>query len=86
VRLLAIERNVDYHMSEALAQAGGNEALEKPVEAEATLRQQMHVYDLRTRAYLGYRQRIPFRLDPWQPTLLAVADHQVSLDTVLGRE
>jgi hypothetical protein len=82
VQLVAIERNVDYHMSEALAQAGGNEVLETPVDIEATLREPMHVYDLRTQKYLGHVQRIPFRLDPWQPTLLALSEVKVSVESI----
>ena len=37
-QLVAIERNVEYAMSEDLKQVGGNEALEKPVELEASLK------------------------------------------------
>ena len=71
-QLLAFEREIDYRMSEELKQAGGNEALEKPVEIEATLPQPMHVYDLRTQRYLGHTDRLRFTLDPWQPSLFAV--------------
>src|SRR5207244_8614008 len=53
-RLIAFERNIDYHMSEELKQVGGNEAFEKPVDVEASLPRRMHVYDLRTRKYLGH--------------------------------
>jgi hypothetical protein len=59
-------------MSEDLKQAGGNEALEQPVETEATLAQPAHVYDLRAHRYLGWSNRIVFRLDPWQPSLFAL--------------
>jgi hypothetical protein len=71
-RLLAFERGIDYHMSEDLKQAGGNEALEKPVNLQARLAQPAHVYDLRTGNYLGQTDRISFRLDPWQPSLFAL--------------
>jgi hypothetical protein len=71
-QLVAFEREIDYRMSEDLKQAGGNEALEKPVEIEATLPQPMHVYDLRTQRYLGHTDRLRFTLDPWQPSLFAV--------------
>jgi len=71
-RLVAIERNIDYQMSEELKQAGGNEAFERPVEITATLQQPSHVYDLRAEKYLGYTNRVRFTLDPWQPTLFAL--------------
>jgi Beta-galactosidase len=71
-QLVAFERAIDYRMSEELKQAGGNEALEKPVEIEATLPQPMYVYDLRAQRYLGHTDRLRFTLDPWQPSLFAV--------------
>jgi hypothetical protein len=71
-QLVAFEREIDYRMSEELKQAGGNEALEKPVEVEAKLPQPMHVYDLRAQRYLGQTDRLRFTLDPWQPSLFAV--------------
>jgi hypothetical protein len=70
-QLLAFERAIDYRMSEELKQAGGNEALEKPVEVEATLPRAMHVYDLLTQRYLGHTERLRFTLDPWQPSVFA---------------
>ncbi len=77
-RLLAFERNVDWHMSEDLKQAGGNEPLEKPVEITATLAQAAHVYELRTEKYLGRTDRVRFTLDPWQPSLFALLPEKVS--------
>jgi len=71
-QLVAFEREIDYRMSEELKQAGGNEALEKPVEVETKLPQPMHVYDLRAQRYLGQTDRLRFTLDPWQPSLFAV--------------
>ncbi len=71
-QLVAFERLIDYRMSEELKQAGGNEALEMPVEIEAALPQPMHVYDLRAQRYLGHTDRLRFTLDPWQPSLFAV--------------
>jgi hypothetical protein len=71
-RLLAFERNIDWHMSEDLKQSGGNEPLEKPAEITATLAQPAHVYDLRTEKYLGRTGRITFTLDPWKPSLFAL--------------
>lgn len=71
-RLLAFERNISYQMSEDLKQGGGNEALEKPVELDATLSRPGHIYDLRTGAYMGELSRIHFTLNPWQPALFAI--------------
>jgi hypothetical protein len=71
-RLLAFERGVDYHMSEDLKQAGGNESLEKAVSFSAKLVGTAHVYDLRSGAYLGQRNDIPVDLDPWKPSLFAL--------------
>ena len=71
-RLLAFERNVDYHMSEDLNQAGGNEALEKPVTFEAKLAGKAHVYDLRAKKYLGETDRVAVDLEPWRPSLFAL--------------
>ena len=71
-RLVAFERNVDYHMSEDLKQAGGNEALEKPIEVTAHLAQAAQIYDLRTGKSLGRADSIRFTLDPWQPSLFAL--------------
>ena len=72
--LVAFERNIDYHMSEELKQAGGNEKLERPEEVTATLRHPRHVYDLRSRVYLGALSDIHFKLDPWRPSLFLLAD------------
>ena len=71
-RLVAFERNVDYHMSEDLKQAGGNEALEKPIALQAGLREPAHIYDLRTGKYLGRLDHLDFTLDPWEPSLFAL--------------
>ena len=76
-RLLAFERNVNYQMSESLEQAGGNEHLEVPVELEATLAAPAYVYDLNTQKFLAHTNRMRFRLDPWQPTVLALLTNQV---------
>ncbi|QIF04951.1 beta-galactosidase [Roseimicrobium sp. ORNL1] len=71
-RLVAFERNIDYHMSEDLAQAGGNETLEKPIQTQALLAEPAHVYDLRTGKYLGNTSSIIVDLDPWKPSLYAL--------------
>ena len=72
-RLLAFERNVDYHMSEELKQAAGNEQLEKPIDVEASLAAPAHLYDLRTKKYLGRTDRLRFQLDPWAPSLFLLS-------------
>jgi Beta-galactosidase len=83
-RLLAFERNIDYHMSEDLKQAGGNEPLEKPIEITATLPKAAHVYDLRTQKYLGHTDRIKFTLDPWQPSLFAATEEKLDPETIVS--
>jgi hypothetical protein len=83
-RLLAFQRNTDYQMSEELKQAGGNAALEKPIEVEAALRQAMHLYDLRAQKYLGHTDRLRFTLDPWQPSLFALLPTQVPPASVVA--
>lgn len=90
-RLLAFERNINYHMSEDLKQAGGNEALEKPMSFEAALMAgKAHVYDLRSKKYLGEVDRIPVDLDPWQPSLFALLPEKIGegedVIEALGRE
>lgn len=81
-RLLAFERNIDYKMSEDLAQAGGNEHLEKPVTFTATWNGDKNVVDLRTGKSLGKTSSIEVNLDPWQPSLYALTDEPVDGDVV----
>jgi len=71
-------------MSEGLKQAGGNEALEIPVELVATFATPAFVYDLKTQQLLGHTNRVSFTLDPWQPTLLAVLTKPVPQDELLA--
>jgi hypothetical protein len=82
-RLIAFERNVDYQMSEDLKQAGGNEALEKPVELDAALSRPGHVFDLRAQKHLGLTDRIHFTLDPWKPSLYAVTEEPIPEETIV---
>jgi hypothetical protein len=82
-RLVAFERNINYQMSEDLKQAGGNNALEKPGETVASLASPIHVYDLRTRKYLGYLDRIQFMLAPWEPSLFALLSNKVAEEKLL---
>jgi hypothetical protein len=82
-RLLAFERNINYHMSEDLKQAGGNEALEKPVELLARLSRGWHVYDLRIKSYLGRTDIIRFVLDPWQPSLFALTSEEIPVQNLM---
>ncbi len=81
-RLLAFERNIDYKMSEELAQAGGNEQLEKPVTFTATWNGEKHVVDLRTGQTLGRTASIEVHLEPWQPSLYALTDEPLAVDAV----
>lgn len=82
-RLIGFERNLNYQMSENLKQAGGNEHLEVPVELEATLAAAAYVYDLNTQQFLAHTNRVRFKLDPWQPTVLALLTNQVPQDELL---
>ena len=81
-RLIAFERNVEYKMREELAQAGGNEQLEKPATFTAKLQQPGHVVNLRTGQKLGKVGEFEVKLDPWQPALFAVTNEEVSGDVV----
>lgn len=71
-KLLAFERNIVWQMSEDLKQSGGNEALEKRITFDAKLASKSHVYDLRSRKYLGFVDHLSITLDPWQPSLYAL--------------
>lgn len=82
-RLVAFERNITYHMSEDLRQAGGNEPLEKPIELQTRFSKAAHVYDLRAQKYLGHTNQLDFSLDPWQPTLLALLPEKVDEKNIL---
>jgi Beta-galactosidase len=82
--LLAFERNIEYAMSESLQQAGGNEALEKPVEVQVTLPQAVHIYDLNTQTYLGRADHIEFTLDPWRPSLFALTAKEFPAASILS--
>jgi hypothetical protein len=82
--LIAFERNVDYQMSEDLKQAGGNEALEKPIELEVTLSYSGHVFDLRAQKYLGQTNHIRFTLDPWQPSLFAITAEKLPAESIVA--
>jgi len=81
-RLLAFERNINYQMSEDLKQAGGNKLLEEPAVIEVKLPAPGHVYDLRTQKYHGKVDRFRFTLDPWQPSLFAIAGKPIQGDLV----
>ncbi len=83
-QLVAFERNISYQMSEDLKQAGGNEALEHPLDLDAKLQHAMHVYDLRSRAYLGYTNQIHFSLNPWQPSLFALTAEKIPVEAIVG--
>ncbi|HXU77797.1 MAG TPA: beta-galactosidase, partial [Methylomirabilota bacterium] len=82
-RLLAFERNIDYHMSEDLKQAGGNESLERPIEIEATLPETAHWYDLNAATYLGHTNRLRFVVDPWRPSLFAGCATNMPASTIV---
>lgn len=81
-RLVAFERNIEYKMREELAQAGGNEALERPARFQARLAQPAHVTDLRTGRRLGRTDLIDVELDPWQPSLFALTEEALEGEPV----
>jgi hypothetical protein len=83
-RLIAFERNVDYQMSEELKQAGGNEALEKPLELDATFSRPGHVFDLRAQKHLGLTDHIHFTLGPWQPSLFAITEENLPAESIVS--
>lgn len=82
-RLIAFERNVEYKMREELAQAGGNEHLEKPATFTAQMQKPGHVVNLRTGERLGKVQEFEVPLDPWQPALFAVTEEPMSHEEVI---
>lgn len=71
-RLIALERNVSWRMSEDLSQSGGNEALEQPATVTVSLEKPGHIYDLLSGRKLGSGAQFSCTIDPWQPSLLAV--------------
>ena len=81
-RLVAFERNIEYKMREELAQAGGNEALEKETEFTATLEEPGHVVNLRTGEQIGLTKSFTVKLDPWQPALFAILPEAAEGDVV----
>jgi hypothetical protein len=83
-QLLAFERNVEYAMSESLQQAGGNEALEKPVQVQVNLPIAAPVYDLNTQTYLGRIQHLQFIVDPWRPSLFALTKDAIPANSVIS--
>lgn len=56
-----------------------------PVELEATLAKQAYVFDLNTQSFLAHTNRVRFKLDPWQPTILALSPERVSASELLQR-
>jgi hypothetical protein len=76
-RLVAVEPNINYQMSEDLKQAGGNQDLERPVTVDLHLAKAAHVYDLRAQSYLGNIARVSFQLDPWRPALFALLEEKL---------
>ena len=73
-QLISLERGIAYSMSESLAQAGGNETMETPLDVEVKVPAGF-CYDLRTGKLLG-KEKLKLTINPWRPTLLAVLDHE----------
>jgi len=80
-RLLAFERADLQEMGEDLKVRGGDNVA--PVATEARLKSPAHVYDLRTRQYLGFTDRFSFTLDASQPSLFALLPEKVSAERLL---
>jgi hypothetical protein len=76
-RLIALERNISYQMSEDLRQSGGNAPLEIPIDAPIHLKTAGHLYNLRTGQYLGKTNSALVHIDPWMPTLIGVFEHKI---------
>jgi hypothetical protein len=83
-RLLAFERNIEWRMSEDLAQAGGNQELEKPVTFTAEWDEPAEVVDLWTGQRLGKTNKIKVNLDPWKPAPYALLNTQIEGDVIDG--
>jgi len=66
-------------------QAGGNEALEKPVAFDAKLAAKAHIYDLRAGKYFGHSDTIHVALDPWQPSLFALVPAKLPAGDIIAR-
>ncbi len=81
-RLIAVESNITWHMTEDLKQKEKDE-LAKPTQLEARFNGRGHVYDLRTKKYLGETDRFTFMLEPWQPSLFAVLPERVPAGNVV---
>jgi hypothetical protein len=84
-QLVALERNIAYHMSESLKQAGGNERLEKPVRVNVTLKKSAYVYDLRAQNLQAHGNHFTLEIDPWKPTLLALSAEPMSETNMVSR-
>jgi hypothetical protein len=77
--LVALEPNINYQMSEELKQAGGNETLEKPMTCTVGLSQPLFVRDLRLGKNLGRVNQFTLTIDPWEPSLLSIAEQETDL-------
>ena len=84
--IYAFEININYHMSEDLKQAGGNEALEKPVTAEVRLPRERHVYDLSAKSYLGKTKAFTITVNPWRPSFIALTDEKTDATKIIESE
>jgi hypothetical protein len=80
-RLLAFERCDVQEMGDDLKLRGGTDVV--PVASEARLKAAAHIYDLRTRQYLGFTDHFSFTLDPSQPSLFALLPEK-GLDSLLA--
>ena len=85
VRLVALERNAQYRMSEDLQAQDRADALDKSVTFTARFDRPAHVYDLRTSRYLGRTDSLSLTVPPWEPTLLALLDDALKPGDVVSQ-
>ena len=84
-RLLALERNVQYRMSEDLKKQGPNPFVDQSVSLEVRLAGRAHIYDLRTSRYLGKAASLTVTVSPREPTLLAMVDQLLKPGDVVAQ-
>jgi hypothetical protein len=68
--ILAVMRNPQFRMTEALSAYGGNETLEAPISADIRLYREGQVTNLRTREDYGRTDLVQATLSPWEPIVL----------------
>ena len=83
-QVVAFERNISYQMSEDLKQAGGNEALEKPVELEITLAEPCRVYTYGRNSIWATQTACASLSIPWQPSVFALTRDKLAPEGIVA--